>query len=229
MRQGALVVLAGRPNAGKSSLFNALLGTSRALVTEIPGTTRDAIEGHTDFLGWPVRLADTAGLSTSEDRLERMGIEVSRRYLASADLVLLCIEAGREPGSDERPLASELRSLVVRTKRDLVNGAVQGLAVSALTGEGIDHLRHAVADRVFGDRISLGDLEPGLGSDRHRTALGRAQSALGEASAHLVPGGDAVLVSHHVREATLALDELLGVVDVEEVLGRVFAGFCVGK
>ena len=96
-----LLVLAGRPNAGKSSLFNALLGASRALVTEIPGTTRDAIEGHTDFLGWPVRLADTAGLSDSADRLERMGVEVSRRYLSAADVVLLCVEAGRETGADE--------------------------------------------------------------------------------------------------------------------------------
>ncbi|HWB40392.1 MAG TPA: tRNA modification GTPase, partial [Gemmatimonadales bacterium] len=229
MRHGALLVLAGRPNAGKSSLFNALLGSSRALVTEIPGTTRDAIEGYTDFLGWPVRLADTAGLSESPDRLERMGIEVSRRYLSAADLVLLCIEAGREPGADEQALASERPSLMVRTKRDLVNDAVGGLAVSTVTGEGIGELRRAVADRVFGDRIALGDLEPGMSSDRHRTALLRASSALGDATVHLVPGGDPVLVSHHVRQATLALDELVGAVDIEEVLGKVFAGFCVGK
>jgi tRNA modification GTPase len=229
MRHGALLVLAGRPNAGKSSLFNALLGTSRALVTELPGTTRDAIEGYTDFLGWPVRLADTAGLSDSADRLERMGIEVSRRYLSAADLILLCVEAGREPGPDEAELAAEQRSLMVRTKRDLVTGGVDGLAVSTRTGEGIGELRRAVADRVFGDRIALGDLEPSLSSDRHRTALLGARCALAEAAGHLSPGGDPVLVSHHVRQATLALDELLGVVDVEEVLGRVFAGFCVGK
>ncbi len=229
MRQGALLVLAGRPNAGKSSLFNALLGTDRALVTEIPGTTRDAIEAHTDFLGWPVRLVDTAGLADSDDRLERMGIEVSRRYLSAADLVLLCVEAGREPGPDELALAAERPALVVRTKRDLANGTGQGVAVSSVTGQGIDHLRRAAAERVFGDRIALGDLEPSLGSERHREALARASAALGDAVPHLAAGGDAVLASHHVREATMALDELVGVVDVEEVLGRVFAGFCVGK
>lgn len=229
MRQGALLVLAGRPNAGKSSLFNALLGTERALVTEIPGTTRDAIEAHTDFLGWPVRLVDTAGLADSDDRLERMGIEVSRRYLSAADLVLLCIEAGREPRPEEAALAAERGALVVRTKRDLADGNVEEPAVSALTGEGIDGLRRAAAGRVFGDRIALGDLEPCLGSERHRTALLRAQDALAGAAEHLAPDGDPVLVSHHVREATLALDELLGTVDVEEVLGMVFAGFCVGK
>jgi tRNA modification GTPase len=229
MRQGALLVLAGRPNAGKSSLFNALLGTDRALVTEIPGTTRDAIEAHTDFLGWPVRLVDTAGLAHSEDRLERMGIEVSRRYLSAADLVLLCVETGRTLDGDEAALAGERATLVVRTKRDLSNGAVEGLGVSSVTGEGIEALRCATAERMFGDRIALGDLEPTLGSERHRQALARAAGALAEATEHLVPGGDAVLVSHHVREATLALDELVGVVDVEEVLGKVFAGFCVGK
>ncbi len=229
MRQGALLVLAGRPNVGKSSLFNALLGTDRALVTEIPGTTRDAIEAHTDFLGWPVRLVDTAGLAHSGDRLERMGIEVSRRYLSAADLVLLCVESGRALDGDEAALAEERAALVVRTKRDLGNGAVEGLGVSSVTGEGIDELRRAAAERMFGDRIALGDLEPTLGSERHREALTRAAGALADAAEHLVPGGDAVLVSHHVREATLALDELVGVVDVEEVLGKVFAGFCVGK
>lgn len=229
MRQGALLVLAGRPNVGKSSLFNTLLGTDRALVTEIAGTTRDAIEAHTDFLGWPVRLVDTAGLARSDDRLERMGIEVSRRYLAAADLVLLCVETGRPLQPDEAALAAEPAALVVRTKRDLAHGAVEGLAVSTVTGEGVDRLRHAAADRVFGDRIALGDLEPTLGSERHRHALACAAAALAEAARHLVPGGDPVLVSHHVREATQALDELVGIVDVEEVLGKLFAGFCVGK
>ena len=229
MRQGALLVLAGRPNAGKSSLFNTLLGADRALVTEIPGTTRDAIEAHTDFLGWPVRLVDTAGLADAEDRLERMGIEISRRYLSAADLVLLCVEAGHPLDGSEVALGETRASLVVRTKRDLADGAAEGLAVSSVTGEGIDELRRAVAERMFGDRIALGDLEPTLGSERHREALARAAAALDDAAAYLVPGGDAVLVSHHVREATLALDELVGVVDVEEVLGKVFAGFCVGK
>ena len=229
MRQGALLVLAGRPNAGKSSLFNALLGTDRALVTEIPGTTRDAIEAHTDFLGWPVRLVDTAGLADSGDRLERLGIEVSRRYLSAADLVLLCVESGRLLAPDEVALAAERAALVVRTKRDLADGAGERLAVSSVTGEGIDRLRREAAERVFGDRIALGDLEPTLGSERHRDALARAAAALTDAAEHLAPGGDPVLVSHHLREATTALDELVGVVDVEEVLGRVFAGFCVGK
>ncbi|MGI9041744.1 MAG: tRNA uridine-5-carboxymethylaminomethyl(34) synthesis GTPase MnmE [Gemmatimonadales bacterium] len=229
LREGALLVLAGRPNAGKSSLFNALLGADRALVTEVPGTTRDAIEAHTDFLGWPVRLADTAGLWDSPDRIERLGIEVSQRYLSAADLVLLCVEAGRELGPDEAAIVAEGPALVVRTKADLARPAGEGLGVSVVTGEGLGELREAAAARVFADRMSLGDLEPALTRERHRTALLGAQSALADSLSHLGPGGDPVLTAHHLHQATAALDELLGAVDVEEVLDRVFAGFCVGK
>lgn len=230
LREGALLVLAGRPNAGKSSLFNALLGAERALVTAVPGTTRDTIEAHTDFLGWPVRLADTAGLWDSPDPIDRLGIEVSRRYLAAADLVLLCAEAGRDLGGDEVGIAGGDRALLVRTKADLAAGNdAAGLPVSIVTGAGLAELRRAAAERVFADRIVLGDLEPVLTRDRHRSALLRAQAALAEALPHLGPGGEAVLASHHVREATHSLDELLGTIDVEEVLDRVFGRFCVGK
>jgi tRNA modification GTPase len=230
LRAGALLVLAGRPNAGKSSLFNALLGTERALVTEIPGTTRDAVEAHTDFLGWPVRLIDTAGLWEAPGKIDRLGVEVSRRYLASADLVLLCVETGRRPGADELAIAAERPTLVVRTKLDLDGStAAEGVGVSAVTGEGLDTLRRAVAERVFGERIVLADLEPALTRARHRTALERARGALAGALEQFRGSGDAVLVAHHVREATTALDELVGAVDVEDILDRVFASFCVGK
>jgi tRNA modification GTPase len=229
LREGALVVLAGRPNVGKSSLFNALLGTERALVTEIPGTTRDAIEAPADFLGWPVRLIDTAGLQNAAERIERLGIEVSRRYLAAADLVLVCAEAGRPLGSDETGLMNGRLNLVARTKADLAGAEPGELAVSCVTGSGLDLLRQAVAERLFGDHVALADLEPALTRERHRDALGRARDALEEARPHLGPSGDVVLVAHHVRRATLALDELIGVVDVEDVLARVFASFCVGK
>ena len=230
MRQGALLVLAGRPNAGKSSLLNALLGIERALVTEVPGTTRDTIEAATDFLGWPVRLADTAGLWEPSQRVDQLGVEVSRRYLAAADLVLLCAEGGRALGPDERAIMAERPTLLIRTKGDLhPEPATEGVTVSVITGQGLEALRSAAAELVFGERIALGDLEPTLTSERHRVALHRAQEALAESLGQLGPAGDAVLASHHVREATLALDELVGIVDIEEVLGRVFAGFCVGK
>ncbi|HEU4830364.1 MAG TPA: tRNA uridine-5-carboxymethylaminomethyl(34) synthesis GTPase MnmE, partial [Gemmatimonadales bacterium] len=197
LREGALVVLAGRPNAGKSSLFNALLGSERALVTEIAGTTRDAIEAHTSFLGWPVRLVDTAGLRETDDRIERMGVETSRRWLESADLVLYCVD-GDGAAADPEPLPG--RTVTLRTKSDLVSvHASAGLPVSAVTGEGLGEVRRAVAERLFGARIALADLEPALSRARHREALARAQSELEDARPHFGRDGDAVLAAHHVR------------------------------
>lgn len=121
LREGAVTVLAGRPNTGKSSLFNALVGRERAIVTEVPGTTRDALEAVVSLGGYPFRLVDTAGLRGTEDRVERLGIEVARRYLDAADLVLLCVEAGTEPGRDENAFLASVEApvVLVRTKADL--------------------------------------------------------------------------------------------------------------
>lgn len=229
LRAGALVVLAGRPNAGKSSLFNALLGQQRALVTELPGTTRDTIEAQAEVDGWPVRLADTAGLRESGDYLEQLGIEVSRRYLAAADLVLLCVEGTRELDAGEEELLNARPSLLVRTKADL-GARPPGVGVSVLTGVGLAELRQALSDCLFGALRGYGDLEPVLTRERHRVALESAQAALADARQELAEGqADPVLVAHHVRRGITALEEMIGVVDVEEVLGRVFSRFCVGK
>jgi len=126
LRDGALTVLAGRPNSGKSSLFNALLGVERAIVTDVPGTTRDALEASVTLDGYPFRLVDTAGLRETADRVEEIGIEVARRYLAAADIVLFCVEAGREMDGDERKFVGEIgraRVIIVRTKADLHRAA----------------------------------------------------------------------------------------------------------
>ncbi len=225
VRRGALVVLSGPPNAGKSSLFNALLGNDRALVTEIPGTTRDAIEAPADMLGWPVRLVDTAGLGDTDDRIDAMGQAVSHRYLAGADLVLVC-DDGRAAG--DAP-AADPRHLRVGTKGDLGDRANVELTVSAVTGDGLDRLRAAIVERLFANGIVLGDLEPALTRERHRVALAEAAEALREAAPHLTVGGDAVLAAHHVQVGVRALDTLIGSVDIEEVLDRLFSSFCVGK
>lgn len=229
VRRGGLVVIAGPPNVGKSSLFNALLGQERALVTEMPGTTRDAIEAHADFLGWPIRLVDTAGLGEAVDRLDQMGQGMSRRFAAAADLVLVCQDGHGAEGEIHAPPAG-VAALRVRTKADLDPGSGGGeLRVSALSGAGLDLLRQRVVERLFAEGAGLADLEPALTRERHRVALEAARAALAEAAPHLGAGGDAVLAAHHVQAAVRSLDLLIGVVDVEEVLGRVFAAFCVGK
>ena len=232
LTQGALVVLAGRPNVGKSSLFNALLGTERALVTAVPGTTRDTIEAQVEFEGWPVRLADTAGLWDAPGALDRLGVDVSRRYLAAADLVLVCVEADGDPEPADLALLDSRPSLLLRTKADQRAGEPgEGeLRVSAATGEGLEHLRRAVSSALFeSGKLAHADLEPMLTRERHRHALERALAELKQAHELLGPEGEPVLVAHHVRQATIALDELIGAIDVDTVLDRVFSRFCVGK
>ncbi len=237
LRAGALVVLAGPPNVGKSSLFNALLGSERAIVTATPGTTRDAIEAATTFLGWPVRLVDTAGLRESEDEAEQLGVGFSRRYVEGADVVVVCEAAGGEAGKRgrEEEVGSTREGIIrIVTKADipplpLPRFPASPLPTSAVTGEGLDALKAAVVRLAFGEQASLPDLEPGLTRERHRIALARAQEALGQAVPQLSGRGDAVLAAHHLRAAARALEELIGVVDVDEVLDRVFRSFCVGK
>jgi tRNA modification GTPase len=232
VRVGALVVLAGPPNAGKSSLFNALLGTERALVTELPGTTRDAIESRIEVLGWPLRLVDTAGLGEAADRIDALGQAMGLRYLEAADLVLYCEDGSIPHREDEHaspPSGSASRIMRISTKADLARGRSGTLPVSSVTGVGIEQLRRAIAERLFVSEAALADLEPALTRERHRIALAGAAVALGEAAPHLIAGGDAVLAAHHVQQAVQALDSLVGAVDIEEVLERVFANFCVGK
>ncbi len=224
VRRGALVVLAGPPNAGKSSLFNALLGRERALVTEVAGTTRDAIEAHVDFHGWPIRLVDTAGMGETTDRIDALGQAMSRRFQEGADLVVVC----QDGSMDRRADGPTGRELLVHTKSDL-GGEGEGLPVSALTGAGLPELKRAIVERLFQRGAGFADLEPALTRERHREALSRAREALARTAEQLRPGGESVLAAHHVQEAVRALDSLVGSVDVEEVLDRVFASFCVGK
>jgi tRNA modification GTPase len=223
LREGALLVIAGRPNAGKSSLFNALLGTERAIVTEIPGTTRDAIEAHAVIEGFPFRIVDTAGLRDAGERIEQLGIEVSKKYLAAADLVLFCEE--RDDTSRAAFLAQVTAPVVVvRTKADIT-----GEGVSAVTGRGLPELRRRLAEVAFGKLLALGDVEPVVTRARHRAALERALGELDAFWSARAGGVDAAATATHLRAAVLALDELIGAVTPEDVLDRVFAAFCVGK
>lgn len=232
VRRGAMVVLAGPPNAGKSTLFNALLGQERALVTEIAGTTRDAIEADTTVEGWPVRLVDTAGLRNTTDRLEGMGVEVSRRYLESADIVLLCNDLSGAQKISESLFTRNQRTVIVGTKADAVGAeAVSSndyFIVSSHTGMGIPELRRHLAERLFGGVVRGGGDVALLTRERHRVAVVSALGAVALARGEL-GAGEVVLAAHQVQAAVASLDELIGVVEREDVFDRVFAGFCVGK
>ena len=235
IREGALVVIAGAPNVGKSSLFNALIGRRRAIVTDIPGTTRDALEAVVDVGPWPIRLVDTAGLRETADTVERLGIEVSEEYLARADLVLAC-------GDDDQSLAHAVEvvgrrtgapALAVRTKidKDPERGPWgPAVEVSAETGVGLAELLEAIGSRVGAD-AGVPNLDaPVLTHTRHRHSIEQARA---EVAAFRDAWHDAQLpapiAAVHLRAAVHVLEELVGAVDVEEVLDRLFARFCVGK
>ena len=239
LREGALLVIAGRPNAGKSSLFNALLGTERAIVTEVPGTTRDAIEAHAVLEGFPFRLVDTAGLRASEDRVEKIGIEVSRKYLAAADLVLFCEEQGAGSGERDHRVRDQFLAdvaapvVLVHTKIDLADrptaDRANPLGVSVVTGAGLANLRRRLAETAFGRLLALGDVEPVVTRARHRTALERALAEVNAFRNARADGVEAAATATHLRAAMGALDDLIGVVTPDDVLDRVFASFCIGK
>jgi tRNA modification GTPase len=233
VREGALVVLAGVPNAGKSSLFNALVGRQRAIVTDIPGTTRDAIEAVVDIGRWPIRLVDTAGLRETADLVEAMGVEVSRDYMSRAALVLACgatdseLDAARELSGQ-----SPARTIEVLTKADLGTSAPRhshAIAVSATTGAGLDTLASRITAALDAAHTPDADA-PVLTRARHRERVATAREELKEFRSAWTTGAvPAVVAAVHLRSATSALEELIGRVDVEAVLDEVFARFCVGK
>lgn len=229
VRNGALVVLTGPPNAGKSSLFNALLGRDRAIVTPIPGTTRDAIEADITIEGYPVRLVDTAGLRNGGDALEALGVERSHRWVNEADLVVECVspDTQRSDGS----FTTFPTCVLVATKSDLGNADSQAVvAVSAVTGEGLAELRSLIANRLFaaGQGGRSEQSEPLLTRERHRDGVARALLVLSSAADELRTG-EPVLAASSLRQAAEVLREVIGATDREQLLDAIFAGFCIGK
>ena len=237
LREGALTVLAGRPNSGKSSLFNALLGMERAIVTEVPGTTRDALEATLSVEGYPFRLADTAGLRQTEDRVEGIGIEVARRYLAAAELVLFCVEAGRAIEPDEAEFLAGLdpeRTIVVRTMADRVGNGYWGMGhgevmVAAPEGTGLEELRRVLLRRAFGGILGEPGEAPLVTRERHARALRAAHDEVRGFLDAQENGVPMEYAATHLRAAAGALEDLVGAVTPDDVLGRVFGDFCVGK
>ncbi|MBL8113600.1 MAG: 50S ribosome-binding GTPase, partial [Acidobacteria bacterium] len=220
-----VVVLAGAPNAGKSTLFNALLGEDRALVAELPGTTRDAVAETAEIGGVRVRLVDTAGLRETSDPVEGLGVALSRRTLAGADLVVHLVDAasGAVPGDED--LAEGGAVLAVTSRVDLAPAGLQPapgrLAVSARTGAGLPELAAAIAVRLLDSEVE-GEL---LVLERHRDLLGAAVEALREARGLEAPE----LQAAGLRRALVALAEVTGEGAPEELLDRVFSRFCIGK
>lgn len=248
LREGAVTVLAGRPNSGKSSLFNALLGEDRAIVTEVPGTTRDALEAVISLGGFPFRLVDTAGLRETSERVEKLGIEVARKYLKRADLILFCAEAGRSLNGEENRFLEEVREtpvVLIQTKKDEAGdgGRRVGLhrdataagnvrarvELSVETGEGLGALKHILPSLAYQGLLSQGRDVPVITRARQSEAVRRALAEVVSFRVGLEEGLPAEVAATHLRPAETALEELLGVIPREEILDRLFREFCIGK
>ena len=234
---GVRLAIVGRPNVGKSSLFNRLLERERAIVTASPGTTRDLVTDRLSLGGIPVELVDTAGLREAKNEAEAMGIRKSRETLAEADVVMVVLDASVPLRGDERELIASLegrRALVVRNKADLNSGAdvppelrLLSVATSALTGDGIPALRDALAEFV---RNPAGESESGiLTSLRHYEAVSGAVAALGAARGAVSQKIPHEMLLLDLYAALRQLDGLTGETTAEDILNRIFSTFCIGK
>jgi tRNA modification GTPase len=234
IRVGAAVVIAGAPNVGKSSLFNALLGERRAIVTEVPGTTRDALEASIESGTTPLRIIDTAGLRADAESIERLGIEMSFERIAEAHIVLACGDTTERIDAAVAQLTGRTQATILRvqTKADHGTPWITGVdaRVSARDRLGLQELVDAVAQTIERQFGSVASGTPTLTRARHQLAL---QQALDEIRCFrdLLREGTvpASVAAVHVRSAVHALDELIGRVDVEDILSAVFAEFCIGK
>ena len=224
LREGFVVVIAGPPNAGKSTLLNALARRDVAIVSPHAGTTRDAIEVRCDLGGLPVTFVDTAGLRQAADPVEREGIARTRQRAREADLVLWLAAPDTGLGPAE---TFDAPTLTVATKRDLASGGPEAhLSVSARTGEGLDRLVDEVRRAAEAGLNGAGDAV--ITRERHRRALEDVASALSRAQEAHRAGHDE-LAAEDLRLALRALGRVTGQVDVEEILDRIFGQFCIGK
>ena len=223
LREGLSVVLAGPPNAGKSTLLNALARRDVAIVSPVAGTTRDIIEVHCDLGGLPVIVADTAGLRESGDAIEQEGVSRARARAQDADLVLWLIP----PEGPETEAPPARRLLRVGTKADLGRSRPGcDLMVAAASGEGIPELIERLASEA---ESALGGGDAIVTRERHRKALERAHASVVRAREMLENAGPLELAAEEVRLASRAVGEITGRVDVEHVLDRLFSSFCIGK
>ena len=239
LREGMTVVIAGRPNAGKSSLLNRLAGYDAAIVTPMPGTTRDVVRERIDIDGMPLHVLDTAGLRTALDLVEEEGIRRAHSEMLRADRVLFVIDASEDPGGmayqeEYQRLPPDVAVTLVFNKCDLARGVpladtVSGpprITLSASTGEGLDSLRAHLKSCMGYHALDGGTVSARA---RHLEALARARAHVEEAARQLTHRRAGELVAEELRAAQQALGEITGEFTTEDLLGRIFSGFCVGK
>jgi tRNA modification GTPase len=231
LRHGLRTVIYGAPNVGKSSLLNLLLGYDRAIVSEMPGTTRDTIEEVINMRGIPVRLIDTAGARESSDLAESEGIRRTHYQVEQADLVIQVVDGSRPPPADLKSFDGRANVLLLN-KCDLgVHPdwrAFDGVRFSCKERSGLEDLNQAIWDRVIGEKVKLADVRVAINA-RHQACLQRAKRLLAVGGRSLRDGKSPEFISIELREALDALGEVVGKLDAEDLLGRIFSEFCIGK
>lgn len=237
---GVRLVLAGKTNAGKSSLFNALLKEDRAIVSDIHGTTRDWLEAELDFKGIPVHIFDTAGLRATEDTIEAIGVQRSVELASAADIVLYLIDGTKPPGDEDSAFIERNTAplIIVQTKADKgqtepLSAALQrypAVSLSSKTGAGLDVLIDTVVGLVTADTaLPMQDAGVSLGTERQKEAVTAALEAVGHALEAGRSGYPLDAVIQDVEEAVHALGSVTGEVRSDDILDKIFSGFCVGK
>jgi tRNA modification GTPase len=239
LRDGVTVVLAGRPNSGKSSLLNRLAGYDAAIVTAIPGTTRDVLRERIDIDGLPLHVLDTAGLRDSEDAVEREGVRRAAAEMSRADRVLFVIDSAADPlgkafEEESARLPPDVPVTLLFNKIDLgaglpVSDTISGpprIHVSATTGMGLDLLRSHLKDSVSFQTAGSGSISA---RRRHLEALARARECVETAARELGQRRAGELVAEELRAAQRALEEITGIFTADDLLGRIFGSFCIGK
>lgn len=240
LREGVSVLIAGKPNVGKSSLLNTLLREKRAIVTSVPGTTRDIIEEVVNIGGLPVRMLDTAGVRKTEDVVEQEGVRLTLERIPLADLVLFMVDGARPFDDEDRMILDALgasQTILVVNKSDLpavidLPDSLAGretVAISTLTGEGIERLREAIRDTFLHGRAVDGREFVALSHARHRDALVRAEGLLARFLGSLDSGTDLELLACELRDVLDAVGEVTGETTPDEVLDLIFSRFCIGK
>jgi tRNA modification GTPase len=232
VRQGLTLAIAGRPNVGKSSLFNRLLEQDRAIVTEIPGTTRDVVSETASIGGIPVKLSDTAGIRDTDERVESLGIERTYQAIVDSDLALVVVDLTSPiaPADEALIARAGVRSLVVANKCDLSSALAPAgaIRVSALTGEGIPELRDAILDSVAPKGVF--EQETGfLTSLRHEQLLRESVHYLQKARAAVAASIPHEMLLLDLYTALRPIDAITGATTADDILNRIFSTFCIGK
>jgi tRNA modification GTPase len=239
LREGISVAIVGRPNVGKSSLMNALIGSDRSIVTAVPGTTRDTIEETASISGIPFRFTDTAGIRKARGAVEQIGVERSRKALDISEIVLLLLDSSKPLNAADRALIKESQSrntLLVLNKMDLPPRLqipddllnIKHLIVSATIGTGLDTLRDKLVGLAYSGKVGTTDVDVAI-NERHKALLELADKYLTECCVIFTSGLSLEVIAQQLRRGLNVIGEITGKTATEDILSKIFSTFCIGK